>query len=255
MNIVIIEDEKASYNRLSSQIKELNPEYEVIACIDTVESAIKWFTENPLPELIFLDVQLSDGVCFEIYEKINIEAPVIFTTAYDNYTMKAFELNSIDYLLKPVNIDKLSHSLDKFKTMKNLFKAGSFENQIQYFLNNQKWGQKPYRLRFLIPQYDGYIPILVEDVSYFYAEDNYIIITTKKGGKHSFHYSLDKLEQELDPDFFWRANRSFIISANSIKKAHNYFNYKIKLELVPETSKEVIISRKKVHDFKLWFDA
>ena len=255
MNILIIEDNKVACDRLIKQINELRPDYVILECIQNIDSAIKWFISNPEPDLVFLDVQLTDGTCFEIFKETSISAPVIFITAFDEYTMKAFELNSIDYLLKPVNIDKLSAAFMKFEKMKDIFGKSVNENQILNMFNSLQLNQQPYRLRFLVPRGDGYYPVLTKHISYFYAEDNCIFIVTKNNEKFSIHYSLDKLEKELNPKIFWRANRSFIVSAESIVKAHNYFNYKIKLELEPKAIKDVIISRKKANDFKAWFNS
>jgi len=254
MDVLIIEDEKAAAKRLINQLAEIRHDYRVLECIDTVEYAINWFNANPLPDLVFLDIQLADGTCFEIFEQVRSEIPVIFTTAYDSYAIKSFELNSIDYLLKPVSIDKLSRALDKFDTLQDYFQKNlpstEIINKLSAFITNKK----PYKSRFLIPQPDGYLPLLTDDISYFYFESNKVYIISKTGEKYNFNYSLDRLEKELDPNLFYRANRSFIVSVSSIKKIHNYFNYKIKLELMPSSRKELIISRLRVNGFKKWYN-
>lgn len=254
MRILIIEDEKAATTRLCNQIRTIRPEYMIAGCIDSVESAVAWLTVNAPPDLIFLDIQLSDGLSFNIFERVRIQVPVIFTTAFDSYAIKAFELNSIDYLLKPVNPDQLEQAIRKYEMLNQRVQPSWEVNQLSELVESIRKGKEVYKSRFLVPQHNGYVPVLAKDIAYFMAEDNTITITTFNGEKLGYHYSLDRLEKELDPRFFWRANRAFIISVQSVKRAHNYFNYKIKLELFPESAREVIISRSKVTDFKSWFN-
>lgn len=253
MNVLIIEDEKAAAVRLKNQISTLKPEIKILECLDSVENAIKWFNQNPTPDLIFLDIQLSDGLSFDIFEQVEINTPVIFTTAYDEYAIKAFELNSIDYLLKPIHIDKLSLSFQKLESTQELYSSGltehSFLNQLSSYLS----GKELYRSRFLIPQPDGYVPVMAGDIAFIHMDNKCVIITTHKNKKYCFRYSLDKLEQELDPSLFWRANRTYIVSDKAIVKVHNYFNYKLKLEINPSPETDVVISRKKVSEFKNWY--
>ena len=256
MNVLIIEDEKSAALRLVKQINELRPDYKITASLDSIESAVEWLSQNSHPDLIFLDIQLSDGLSFAIFEKVKIKVPVIFTTAFDAYAIKAFELNSIDYLLKPVSSEQLSRALDKFESIKEIYQTNTLEDKLVSMLQVvQNKQREPYRERLLIPQHDGYIQVLTEDVAYFYVENNCVYIVTRSNETHTLHYSLDKLEEELDPAVFYRANRSFIVSAGCVKKAHNYFNYKMKLEVIPKTTKEIIISRQKVSDFKKWFNS
>lgn len=254
MKILVIEDEKAAATRLVNQIKTLKPNAVILDCIDSVESAIKWFNRNPNPDLIFLDVQLSDGLCFEIFESLYINIPVIITTAYDEYAIKAFELNCVDYLLKPISVEKLSQSLHKLESTKKLFYSENTERSFINRLTEYLSGKEPYRSRFLIPQHDGYVPIMAEEIAYFSFDSKSVIITTHENTKFNFRYSLDKLENELDPSVFWRANRTYILSDKSIVKVHNYFNYKLKLELSPLPDFEVVISRKRVSEFKDWYN-
>jgi DNA-binding LytR/AlgR family response regulator len=255
MNILIIEDEKAAATRLINQVITINPDAHILDCIDSVESAIKWLNRNPNPDLIFLDVQLSDGVCFEIFEKVQVNSPVIMTTAYNEYAIKAFELNSIDYLLKPISIEKLAQSLQKLETIKNLFYSETLGHSFIVRLTKYINGKEAYRSRFLIPQHDGFVPVMIDDIAYFSTDSKNVIITTHKNTKYAFRYSLDKLEEELEPNTFWRANRTYILSDKSIVKVHNYFNYKLKLELSPNVDADVVISRKRVSKFKEWYNS
>lgn len=254
MHILIIEDEKAAATRLRNQIRAIRPSYQVAGCADSIETAVEWLRTEVAPDLIFLDVQLSDGLCFKIFEQVKISVPVVFTTAFDAYAIKAFELNSIDYLLKPINPGQLEQAIRKFESFNQTVRATICEDQMLQLIAAMRKEKEIYKSRFLVPQRDGYIPVLTKDIAYLMSEDNNLTITTFTGEKYVYHDSLDRLEKELDPVVFWRANRSFIISAQAVKKAHNYFNYKIKLELYPESKKDVLISRNKVTAFKSWFN-
>lgn len=254
MHILIIEDEKAAATRLCNQIRAIRPSYQVAGCADSIETAVEWLSTEATPDLVFLDVQLSDGLCFKIFEQVKISVPVIFTTAFDAFALKAFELNSIDYLLKPINPGQLEQAIRKFESLKQPVNSKIIENQMLQLIATMRKEKEMYKSRFLVPQRDGYVPVLTKDIAYFMSEDNNLTITTFTGEKYIYHDSLDKLETELDPVVFWRANRSFIISAQAVKKAHNYFNYKIKLELIPGSQKDVLISRSKVTAFKNWFN-
>jgi DNA-binding LytR/AlgR family response regulator len=252
MNILIIEDEKIASERLIEQLRKIRPEYNVVAVLDGVEAATEWFATHQPPDLIFLDIQLSDGYCFDIFKDSEILSPVIFTTAYQDFIMKSFELNSIDYLLKPVDLDKLNTAVDKFEKMKEVFRYKL--SDIQLLQVQAENGRKnPCRIRFLIPQHFGYVPVMTENIAYIRTEGFNVEIVTKKNESYIFRSSLDKIEQELDPQKFWRANRSYIVAADAIIKVSNYFNYKIKLELSPPTRNDVVVSRKKVSEFKQWY--
>jgi DNA-binding LytR/AlgR family response regulator len=253
MKYLIIEDDELEARRLVSLISKLRPLSKITSCLISVESAIEWLGKNPNPDLIFLDIQLSDGVSFEIFETIELKIPVIFTTCYEKYALSAFRLNSIDYLIKPVCIDKLLQAIIKFESMQNIFNPDFNEDKVINLVDKYVLKKESYKSRFLIPHHDGYIPVFANNIAYFYAEDNCIMIKTKDSQVYGFHSSLDKLEKELDPEVFWRANRSFIVSVSSVKKAYNFFNYKVKLELMPATSKDVVVSRNKVSEFKRWF--
>lgn len=254
MKYLIIEDDELEARRLMSMMKKIRPSAIFTSCLISVESATNWLKINPNPDLIFLDIQLADGNSFEIFENFELNIPVIFTTCFKKYALNAYQLNSIDYLVKPINIDKLLQAILKYESMNSLYTSNNYEDRIINTLSNYMFKKEPYKSRFLIPHHNGYLPVHTSDIAYFYAEDNCTMIKTKDNKVYGFHTSLDKLEKELDPDIFWRANRSFIVSVYSVKKAHNYFNYKVKLELVPKTPKDVVISRNKVSEFKQWFN-
>ena len=251
---LIVEDEELAAERLQKLIKDVDPKIEILSIIDSVESTINWLQNNPPPDLLFLDIQLADGRSFEIFEHIKVQSPVIFTTAYDEYAIKAFELNSIDYLLKPIKIEGLKKSIDKYKKIKEYFSESDLQNKVYNLLSSIKNEDKTYKNRFLINKGDTLIPVSTNEIAYFYAEDKVNFIVTFDEKKYFINYSLDTLQEMLDPKLFQRVNRQFILSINSIKKVHNYFNYKLKIEVNPLIDKDIIISRANVVEFKKWMN-
>lgn len=252
MKILILEDEIPAANRLEKLILECRPEAQIIEVIDTVEDALVWFNGNNQPDLVISDIQLADGVSFEIFEQLELECPIVFATAYDEYAIKAFQLNSIDYLLKPFNKETLLKSFDKFDKISssNLsLKDVNISSLMEQFSN-----RNIYKQRFLISKGDALIPIATEQISYIYTEDKAVLVKTKNGNDHFINYSLDDLEAQLDPNQFFRLNRQFITNIKAITKISQYFNGKLKIELSPLQENEVIVSRAKTRVFKNWLE-
>ena len=252
MEILIIEDEKLAALRLISLIKETEKDAHIIETLNSVEKAIAWFKNNEQPDLIFLDIQLSDGLCFNIFKEVEVNSPVIFTTAYDEYALKAFELNSMDYLLKPIKVEKLQLSIGKYKNFKSSFSSSHLNFDAQKLIDTIWDSKKTYTTRFLVNKGNSLIIVNVEDIAYFHAEDKMVFIFTLDNKKYLINDSLNKLEKSLEPNSFFRSARQFLISAKSIQKIHNYFNYKLKLDLQPPSETDVIVSRARVSDFKEW---
>lgn len=251
MKILIIEDEIPAANRLESMIAEVRPDAEILEVIDTVEDALEWFKTNDEPDVVFSDIQLADGVSFDVFEEVEVGCPIIFVTAYDEYAIKAFELNSIDYLLKPFTKESLEKSFQKLDKLIHFEEASDFNyNSI---LKGVKSG-KTYKQRFLISKGDALIPINVTDIAYVYTEDKAVMIKTKNAKSYFINYSLDELESQLDPIDFFRLNRQFITSLSAIDKISQYFNGKLKIELNPPQEGEVIVSRAKTPVFKNWLE-
>ncbi len=227
---------------------------EVVECIDSVEDAVNWINNNPEPDIMFFDIQLSDGLSFEIFNQISTKTPVIFTTAFDEYAIQAFKVNSIDYLLKPVKQDELNGALDKFHSLivagKNK-ESGLKIEQIEKLLEISK---PAYKSRFLTRVGDQIMYINVNEIAYFKAEDNEVQIITENSKRYFIDYSLEQLGAIVDPNIFFRANRSYLINITSINKISKYFNSRIHLELVPATEDSLLISRVKVPDFLNWID-
>ena len=251
MNCIIIEDEIPAAKRLSNLINQFRPTAEILEVIDSVEGAIKWLNTFEKPDLLFMDIQLSDGLSFDIFNHTEIQSPIIFTTAYDQYTLKAFKVNSVDYLLKPIDPDELEKSFLKFDKIYNhpqSYDRSAIENLLQVMT------QKEYKSRFIVKVGQQLTYISVEDISYFYSDDGLLCAKTTNGKRHILDYTLDQLEQVLDPSQFFRINRKIITRINAINKIHTYFNSRLKLELQPKTELEVIVSRDRVNDFKKWLD-
>jgi DNA-binding LytR/AlgR family response regulator len=254
MNVLIIEDEPHAQNELIRLLGKADPSIQVLECIDSVEDSVDWLNRHEPPDLIFLDIQLSDGTGFDIFKHVAISVPVIFTTAYDEYAIKAFQLNSVDYLLKPVKIENMEKALNKFRSLKEQFgkkQAVLDLNQIEQLL---KSSQPEYKERFIARVGDQIKYVNVNDIAYFRAEDNEVMLITKKNNRYIIDYSLDELGNLLNPQKFFRANRSYIVTIEAIAKISKYFNSRLHLELIPETDDTVLISRVKVPEFLKWMD-
>jgi len=253
MKILIVEDEELAAGRMVQLLEELIPEAEISGPFDTVTSTVEHLKSNPGYDLIFLDIQLADGKSFAIFDQINIETPVIFTTAYDEYALMAFDLNSIDYLLKPINRDKLKVAIEKFRKLKNYFGEKNPNDQLYELLRSLKTpASASYKNRFLVNRSDSMFPLKAEEIACFYAEEKAVFILTNDNKRYIISHTLEELEAKLDPRKFFRVNRQFIASADAVKKVHNYFNFKLKVELSPDPGFEVIVSRSRTADFKAW---
>ncbi|MEO1258803.1 MAG: LytTR family DNA-binding domain-containing protein [Bacteroidota bacterium] len=249
MKILIVEDEHHAQKRLSSIIKELRPNAEITEIFDSVEDTLAYLNSRPSVDLLFLDIQLSDGLSFEIFDETNIETPVIFTTAFDEYAIKAFKLNSVDYLLKPVDEAELEKAFTKFEKLYNRKDAPNIEN-IKKLISS--FAPKEYQTRFLIKSGQQLNFINVEEIAYFFSENSLSFLVSKNKKKHIVEHTMDQLEKLVDPKLFYRINRKTIISISSIGKASAYFNSRLILQLNPAANFEVIVSREKVKEFKRW---
>lgn len=250
MNVVIIEDESFAAEKLERLLKELDSSIQVSAKIESVKNAVSCLKLNT-PDLIFLDIHLSDGLCFRIFDEVEIKIPVIFTTAYDQYAIQAFKVNSVDYLLKPINKFDLAQSYEKFRLYHRK------ENQMDYSVLKEMivdMREKKFQKRFLVVQGDTIKTVLVDDVAYFFAEGKYTFLVEKAGERFLIDTTLENLTKVLDPDDFFRINRQIIVHFDSIKKMNTWFSRRIKVELVPSFEKETIVSTERVKDFKEWLN-
>jgi len=250
MNVLIIEDEALAADRLEKMLLEITPDIKVLAKLGSVKDSVKWLMLNTA-DLIFLDIQLSDGISFSIFEQVSVPTPVIFTTAYDQYAIKAFQLNSVSYLLKPIRKNDLAESLHKFKLLKSAFSIdfGSLLSSLQ--------GKKPeYRKRFLIQIADKFRKIEIEEIAYFHASDRSVFLTTLDGHTYDVDLSLDTLENSVDPSQFFRINRKYLVSMKSITNMFAWSRSRIKLVLNPlvQTETDTIVSIDRTTDFKKWMN-
>lgn len=255
MRILIIEDEDLAADRLKKLLLEIEPTAEISGPVDTVSGAIEHLKLKTDYDLIFLDIQLADGRSFHIFNETDPGVPVIFTTAFDEYALQAFELNSIDYLLKPVNRAKLKAALEKYSRVRSLYNGTNPNQQLMEILRNiNKKADPQYRQKFLINQGDSMIPVKSIEIACFYAEEKVVFMLTKENKRHLIPNTLDELETSLDPKQFFRVNRQFIISGDCIKKIHTYFNYKLKVNMLPNPGIEIIVSRSRSAQFKNWMN-
>lgn len=251
MKTIIIEDEKPAARLLQRKLEKIGIHAQTM--LHSVSEAIDWFSGNAHPDLIFLDIQLSDGLSFEIFEKVTIKSAIIFTTAYDEYALKAFKLNSIDYLLKPIDEDDLQIAVQKFKDRMPGQKPIQIDfEQIKSMLGNPF--EKAYKKRFTVKIGQQLKVVLTEDIECFYSENKGTYIHTKDNRDYLIDSTLEVLEHELDPEEFFRVSRKFIIPMKAIKEISMYSNSRLKVILPTYKDDEVIVSREKVADFKAWID-
>lgn len=246
--ILIIEDEKLNADRLKRLIKVVRPQVEVVSTLESVTESVIWLNSNPQPDLVMMDIKLSDGLSFEIFEQIKIDCPIIFTTAFDEYAVRAFKFNSIDYLLKPIDQDELQAAIERLENCQREYYSKSLDGLLNYLK------PKEYRNRFLLPYRDGYKSVLVNEIAYFYSELKVTRAQLYNGNKEVIPQTLEELEGELNPKFFFRANRQFLIHIDAILHIHNFFNGKLKLVLKKNIDTEVIVSRDKANQLKDWMN-
>ncbi|KYP15767.1 LytTR family DNA-binding domain-containing protein [Flavihumibacter sp. CACIAM 22H1] len=249
MKILLIEDELPAAERLSASLLQLRENLRLLAILPTVKESIQWLKTHPHPDLIFMDIELTDGQSFLIFDEVKLDCPVIFCTAYDDYWQKAFEYNSIDYLLKPIAREKLLASLQKYEQLKAHF-SHSFE-QFQQFRKNPD----QYKKRWLIKRGSDYIALKTEEIAFFYATHKMVCLVDTDGQKYLLDKSLSDIERELNPAQFFRLNRQFLAHINAIKKLKSIGKGKLSVELDPASPEEVLISAEHTAAFKEWLDA
>ncbi len=259
MKVLIIEDEELAVKKLRKTLESVDSTAEVVGVADSIRSSVNWLEQNPTPDLILMDIELADGQSFEIFDKVEVKSTVIFTTSYDEYALKAFKVNSVDYLLKPVQKEDLEAALNKLKSLKTMY-GNSNNNSTSDPLNvdnlvkelKQKLQPKEFRKRFLVKHAQKLISIEVQDIAYFYSDGRLNFFKTIDNKKYVVDYTMDELEEMLDPDEYFRISRSFYVSIASIDQIHDYFGNRLLLNLKPAVDKESIVSREKVADFKKW---
>jgi len=253
MQILIIEDETLAADKLKTVIKELDTNCEILDVIKSVDAAIEWLNKNDQPDLILSDIHLADGICFNIYTQVSISCPIIFVTAYEKYAIQAFEVNSIDYLLKPVTKDRLKQSLVKYDSLK----SKSAEDRSQMFDEFKKLlgnTQKDYKQRFLCKLGNKIKSIPTTSIKYFYSKDKMTFLVDSEGNRLPVNNTLDEIDQMIDPYKFFRLNRQVITHFDSIDEIHPYFKGRLKLMLAPKLDGDIIVSTERTPLFKSWLD-
>ncbi len=251
MKAVIVEDEAIASRRLRQLIVELAPELTIVSEITSVESGLKWFRDNPLPDLIFLDIQLNDGYGFDILDQLKEHPPIIFTTAYNEYAIRGFKYNGLDYLLKPIAREDLQKALNKFRKTKKIQSRSSDTEKLEDLKN---FFQKEYKLRFMVKVGNQFKAFSVADIAYFKSHEGMIFLHTYQGQKYPIEYSIDQLEEILNPVDFFRINRKYMVSVKAVVEIHTYFNSRLLLRLEPKEADQVIVSRERTSNFKKWLD-
>ena len=248
MKVVIVEDERLAAEKLAGLLKDTEPGIEIIQVLESVEEAVNWFSVNPSPDLVFMDIQLEDGISFEILESVKIKAPIIFTTAFDQYAIRAFKVNSIDYLLKPIVKDELENALLKFREQ---HKDDELETKVTRVIEQLS---RKYKSRFLIRIGTRFQSVPVTKICAFFVEERCTFLRTMEGKRYDLDHSLDQLQTIIDPELFFRVNRNFLVNINCIQEIVAYSVTRLKLKLEGSQEEGVIVSRDKVSDFKKWMD-
>ena len=257
MKILIVEDEELAVKKLTKTVNSVDENAEIIGVADSIKGTVEWLGSNPAPDLILMDIELADGQSFEIFGLTEVKSPVIFTTSYDEYALQAFKVNSIDYLLKPVQKEDLEAALSKYRQLKHLYgkeeektEAISLDKIVKEL--QQKLQPKEFRKRFLVKHGQKLISVEIDDIAYFFSDGRLNFFKTHDNKKFVVDYTMDELEEMLNPDDYFRISRSFYVSVGSIDQIHDYFGNRLLLHLKPAVEKEAIVSREKVSEFKKW---
>jgi Response regulator of the LytR/AlgR family len=251
MRAIIIEDEYLAAHALTRLVAEIAPEIKIEAVLQSTDESVEWFNANTMPDLVFMDIHLADGSSFAIFDDVNITCPIIFTTAYDEYALKAFEVNSIDYLLKPIESRQLERAISK---VKRLYPNNNPENQTELMNRLLASMQKPvtYKSSFLIPVKDKLIPLNVKEIAYFFIDTKVIKAVTYLGKSYSLDLTMEEIMKQLHPEQFYRANRQYIVGRSAVKDITMWFGNKIAVTLKVDTPERIIVSRINAKEFKEW---
>lgn len=255
MKVLIVEDESPAANKLKQMLLRYSNEMEVVANLSSVQETVAWLSSHPAPDLIMMDIQIDDGLCFEIFKEVKVLSPVIFTTAYDQYAIRAFEVHSIDYLLKPFSYEKLEISLNKLMDIQqNRQELKSSPVNIDQLMEALEGQKQRFKSRFLVKAGTKIRSVKSSEIAYIYTDRKLNLLVTGEGDRYPVDQSLDELSQLLDPQDFFRANRQLIIHIDAVKVIHPYFKGRVKLEITPSLDQEIIISSERTPSFKAWLD-
>lgn len=257
MRLLIIEDEDLAVKKLQKTIASIDETAEVVGVAQSIRSSVDWLKNNPAPDLILMDIELADGQSFEIFDRVEVTSPVIFTTSYDEYAVKAFKVNSVDYLLKPIQKDELLNAIEKYRKLKlnysgNVIPTPSINVEQLIKELQQQLQPKEYRKRFLVKHANKMVSVDINDIAYFFSENGLNFFTTNDNKRYLVDYLMDEIETMLEPEKYFRVSRSLIVTIESIDKIEDYFGSRLILKLNPAYDKEALVSREKVADFKKW---
>lgn len=251
MTFIIIEDEKHNASRLTRMVEEIDPSYKVVATVQTIVEAVEWFNSHVHPAIALMDIRLADGLSFDIFNKVKINSSVIFTTAYDEYAIQAFKVNSVDYLLKPVEKEELEAAIQKARQQQLSASADPYISELLSYIKRK---DVKYRTRFLFPFRDGFKTVNVSDIAFIYSEAKNTHLVLQNGTLQLAGQTLEEMEEQLDPEQFFRANRQYIVNIDSLESIHNHFNGKLKIVVKNHQDHEILISKEKAPVFKQWLD-
>ncbi len=253
MKVLLIEDEPQAAQRLEKLVKVIVPGVTILAKIDTVKNSVQWLKSNPSPDLILMDIQLADGISFSIFDQCEVKSPVIFTTAYDEYALKAFKVNSIDYILKPIDETELRRAIQKFETL-SVSKSESPDKMLESIGLAMQMLTKKYKERFVVKVGEHLKSIEVSDVLFFFSLEKTTFAQTKDGRKHILDFTIEQVDELMNPDRFFRINRKYLVASDAIQDMISYTNSRLKLVLKTSDDNEVIVARERVQEFKDWLD-
>lgn len=259
MQVLIVEDEPLAVKKLVRLLEEVAFDVKVVGTADGIRTTVEWLEANPAPDLIFMDIELSDGQSFEIFQRTRVKSPVIFVTSYDEFALQAFKVNSVDYLLKPVQKEDLANAIAKYRDLKLQYArdthpiSASIERLLMTLSGGVGEGvKKEYRTRFLVKHLQKYVTVEVADIAYFWSEGRVNFFKNRAGQKYLVEYTMEEIEAMLDPRDWFRVSRQFLVSVPSVAEIHPFFNNRLKLHLKPQEPEEVTVSRERVADFKVW---
>ena len=253
MKILIIEDEALAADKIQSLLNEIDPEIEVLDILNSVDKSIDWLNNNPAPDLVLSDIHLADGICFNIFSNIDTTAPIVFITAYEKYAIQAFEVNSIDYLLKPVDKFRLEQAISKFKMLQSI-ETHNRKSLFTEFKNLLEASTKEYKSRFLCKLGNKIKSVPTDSIRYFYSKDKITFIIDKDNNRLPVNNTLDEIDQLVDPKKFFRVNRKFISHFDAIDEIHPYFKGRLKITLNPSIDDDIVVSTERSPLFKAWLD-
>ena len=251
MRVLLVEDEQLSVTKLKKLLAEIDSEIDVVEITDSVKNTAKWLANNPTPDLIFMDIQLGDGICFEVFDIVEVKCPIIVTTAFNEYAQEAFKVNSIDYLLKPINKDDVIAALQKFQKRNSFFNSRDSANRMS---SAKKMLETGYKSRFMIKVGSHIVSTPIEEISFFFSREKATHFKTIEGRSFLVDFSLEQIEEMVDPDKFFRINRKYLLSFKSISDIITYSNSRLKIMISHADEFEILVSRHRVGEFKQWLD-